>query len=322
MNKKDLEYLIYIIIAGIVYIGLALIQYFMGEKNFSYIGISIILFIISLVIGYLIQKIQSRQEFIENLKTKAYGAIRRLNDIETFINRGLVKISKHENVISEVIFEDIGDTIRSAQYDWADVIENDLNTIRELENKNRELLKIFSIKNLDAKTRNNQVEQLSNEIQSLQKNLPSSLIDIVDSNKFNEKEFFRLQEVINAKVNQTGKITLLIDILDAQLNEIIDHSKPLIFVKQNLIQDYQISSIYIEGDKPGMRIGEVLNPSYYPFYNDAIYFQVVYELFSENLQQARTGLLVDKYSIENEQNKLKNKIYLEIDATGWKTAVG
>ena len=146
MNKKNLKYVISIIIAILAYIGFVLLQFSIQERTFAYIGISIILFIISLLIGLFIQKIQSQQEFQEKLRSKAIGAIRRLSDIEILVKRGLASISKNANTNSTIIYKIINDSVRSAIYDWTDVLEEDFKKIQEIEYKKLELINVLSLR--------------------------------------------------------------------------------------------------------------------------------------------------------------------------------
>jgi len=63
MDKRDKKYLIYIFMGIIAYIAFTIIQYSLIDRKGVYVSFLIILFLISIVIGFFVQKIQSRQEF-------------------------------------------------------------------------------------------------------------------------------------------------------------------------------------------------------------------------------------------------------------------
>jgi hypothetical protein len=291
MKKKDKKYVIYIILGIIAYIAFTIIQYSLIDNKGAHISYLIILFLVSLIIGFFIQKIQSRQEFEENLKSKAYGAIRRLSDIEILVKRGLLRNKREGD--AELIFLNIGDSIKSAKYDWADVIEDDLKTIQDIENKKRELLSIFSAIGADAQEKINRIDQLEKDISTLGKLLPPALQEVTEVNPIDTDYFFACQEMLNNEVTAKKALELQIEVLDPILITVLEQNKPLFFFYS---RDGKKTRLFLTlGLETEQIIGRILN-RYKKFgINDDYYYQVVCEAI--DLNQSYGLFAVEEYSV-------------------------
>lgn len=278
MNKKDTKYVIYIIIALLFYIGLVFLQFSMEDNELPYIGISILLFITSLLIGLSIQKIQSRQEFQEQLRSKAIGSIRRLQDIEILVKRGLTNIPDDTNNNSKTIFNVISDSVRSAKFDWIDVLEEDFKKIQELESKKLALIDALSHTNEDHEEGRKKIIDLKNEITKLQNSIPQTLYSSVTRTQLADMYTFKTQEFLNDIASNVNKYEILIEILDLKLYSIIEQHEPLI-----LHYSYETKNnglFIILGNDIDNKIGKVINKAkeykisdvdYYTWLNSALY---------------------------------------------------
>jgi len=290
----------------IAYIAFTIIQYSLIDRKGVYVSFLIILFLISIVIGFFVQKIQSRQEFENDLKSKAYGAIRRLSDIEILVNRGLLRKKRESD--AELVFLNIGDSIKSAKYDWADVIEDDLKTIQDIENKKRELLRIFSNIGEGTPEKTNRIDQLEKDILTLAKLLPPALQEVTEVNPIDTGNFGMCQKMLNDEVTTKQALELQIEVLDPILLTVLDQNKPLFFLYS---RDGQAIRLFLTlGLETEQIIGRVIN-RYNKFgINDDIYNHVVCEAIDLHHSYGLFG--VEKYSMSPNRSKTDETRWINI----------
>lgn len=254
-----MKYVIYIILGLLSYIGLVFIRFSIEANTLPYIGISIILFIISLIIGLFIQKIQSREEFQERLRSKAIGAIRRLSDIEILVNRGSDNVFEDTNNNSKIMFKLIHDSVRSAIYDWTDVLEEDFKKIQELESKKLALINTLSHTNENHEEGRKKIKDLKNEIIKLQNSIPQTLYSSLTRTQLAEMYNFKTQEFLNDIASNVNEYEILIEVLDPTLYSIIKQKEPLIF---HYSYGSENSGLFVVlGNDINNKIGKVINKS-------------------------------------------------------------
>jgi nitrogen regulatory protein PII-like uncharacterized protein len=275
MKNKKSKYIISIIIAVLTYIGFFFLQFSIQEDTVGYIGVSVILFIISLIIGLFIQKIQSREEFQEQLRSKAIGAIRRLSDIEILVKRGLANVLDTDNN-SKTMFKIINDSVRSAIYDWTDVLEEDFKKIQEIEDKKLELIDVLSHKNGDNKESRKEFVKIKNEITELQKSIPSPLYNSFTDKHLSELQFFKSQEFLNYFASSGEEFGVLIEVLDSfTINLFLTEHRDLTFFYPSKDEDFGLFITY--GLDIDVKIGKVINTFSEYGISDANYYQWLFE---------------------------------------------
>ena len=308
MKNQNLKFVIFIVIAILFYIGFVFLQFSIQERTFAYIGISIILFITSLVIGLFIQKIQSRQEFQEQLRSKAIGSIRRLKDIEILVKRSLTNISASTNDISITMFNIISDSVRSAIFDWTDVLEEDFKKIQELENKKLALINALSYKSEDHEEGKKQIEELEKEISRLQNSIPPKLYSSVTEKQFTEMQFFQTQERLNFLAASRNEYEILIEVLDPKLYSIVEKNEPISFHYSRT--DANNGLFVVSGNDIKNRIGKVIN-----IFTEAVIFDsTYYSWLSTVLHHYRNNELIvlDEYSYQRKSTKKGNEILVKL----------
>jgi len=100
----------------------------------------------SIAIGWVLQRIQSRDDFRKSIKQFAISAYRRILDIEKAVSRlsgvlidDTVKRSPDEVIRMKALYklvEGISDTVNSSAADWADILDQEIkkkDKIQELE---------------------------------------------------------------------------------------------------------------------------------------------------------------------------------------------
>jgi len=295
MNKKKQKYIISIIIAVLAYIGFVFLQFSIQEETYGYIGISIILFIISLIIGLFIQKIQSHEEFQEQLRSKAIGAIRRLSDIEILVKRGLASVLDADNN-SKVMFKIINDSVRSAIYDWTDVLEEDFKKIQEIEDKKLELIDVLSHKKEDKEENRKKFVKIKNEINELQKSIPSPLYYSFTDKHLAEMQFYKSQEFLNYFASSGEEFRILVEVLDLDIIYIfLTEHRDLTFFYSIEDEDFGLYITY--GLDTDVKIGKVINTFSEYGISDANYFQWLFETLNVNVVDVHGQIKdLDEYS--------------------------
>jgi hypothetical protein len=153
-------------------------------------------FILAVAFGWVLQRIDARRQFQENLKGFALSAYRRIIDIEKSVSRisgeiERVRISypadkSHELDMLRIIAEGTNDTVQSSIADWSDVIGDEVQTLKQIAEKESLLETTKASLLLQSRhgkqAENEQLHQMyddinsiSKEIQELRKSLPMSL---------------------------------------------------------------------------------------------------------------------------------------------------
>lgn len=142
--------------------------------------------------GWALQRIDSRKQFQESLKSYALSAHRRIRDIEKSINRlintiDIMRSRNSQNIFNELdalrlIADGMIDTTKSSIADWVDVIGEELSTRDKIEELNKERLSISSkpISKIENSETSKRLKALSDEIQDLENKLPYLLQDDID----------------------------------------------------------------------------------------------------------------------------------------------
>src|SRR5258706_827441 len=182
-------------------------------------------------IGWVLQRIQSRDDFRKNIKQFAISAYRRIIDRERAVQRlsnDLVndiangpseEINRVQGLLGLV--EGISDTVNSSAADWADILDEEIkkkDKIQGLEEERNLLENTLRIENLRAEKADAkfsvQFKQLTDEINKLKSELPQMLrSDLVSSDENYPREGRFSQIVYNYfyhSVQAQSSIVLLI----------------------------------------------------------------------------------------------------------------
>ena len=151
-----------------------------------------IVFFLALAIGWIIQGILSRADYQRGLKDYALSAYRRVTDISDSVAR--MKSEAHQEILQhpesvppvlhviDALADELGNTVRSAIVDWADVIGDDIDTLHRLDQAQR--MQLRALHNLeppsDSSTASETLRRLEQEIETLRGNLPTSLRTAID----------------------------------------------------------------------------------------------------------------------------------------------
>jgi hypothetical protein len=244
---------------------------------------------LSLGFGWILQRIDSRKQFQENLKQFAWSAHRRITDIEKSVRSMEESISQmrlsypkdkiHELDILRAIAEGMDNTVVSSKADWAEIIGEELSTKEEIERLQKELqvLKEQQKKSEDKTLTNQHIEEVNRKITTLVSDLPEWLRISSHEWRFEDDSYPR-----EGRLNQT--------VLDHYLSEATTHScitidvDPFVdlTVPENLnrvIQGKPFSIRVDRGmgnqlafliDKDGDPIGEIRNPFSTIYSNDFV----------------------------------------------------
>lgn len=308
MRTQNLKFLISIVIGVLIYIGLLLLQFSTQERTIPFVGVTILLFVTSLLIGFFIQKIQSRQEFQEQLRSKAIGAIRRLNDIEILVKRGLANISDGTHNNSSTMFNIINDSVRSAIFDWTDVLEEDFKKIQEIEEKKLALVTALNQKSTFREEDRKQIEELRKEIMRLRKSIPLNLSPPLSRELFSEMEAYQTQEMLNILAANRNEYEIRVEILDPKLNSLVEQGKPINF--HYSYADGKSCLFVVSGNDIENPIGKVINR----FTEEVIFDTTYYDWLSTALYKYRNNELIvlDEYTCQIDFSKQDDEILIKI----------
>jgi hypothetical protein len=308
MKSQNKKYWSYICILFIFYIGLAILQYSTEEETLSFFVISIFLFILSLLIGLFIQKIQSRQEFQEQLHSKAIASIRRLNDIENLVKRGLANTPENTNDFSNTLFNIINESVISAIFDWADVLEEDFKKIQELENKKIALITELRHKSKDPEEGKKQILELRQDISRLQKTIPQELYSSVYEKIVMEIGTYQNQELLNFFAGSNPEYEIRIEVFDSELYTIVEKNEPLNIQYSNI--DEKIGLFVVSRDDNKSPLGKVNNK----FANGVIHNSLYYDWLITALYNFRINELIvlDEYAYQRNPTNKRKEILIKI----------
>ena len=219
----------------------------------------------SLLIGFLLQRIDSEKRFYKDLKKYGLSAYRRITDISKSLERAKLEIShrrrmKSDEKISELdiidaIVDGVNETVKSSITDWMDIIGDDLKTqerLQVLESK----LTIQKTSQDESGNNEKKINELQKEISELRNKLPAILL-----------EQARLLEVnidtnLGKMVETTSSFILKIAYLhDGKEDDFISQAKerkPYKFCTQFDERDGHISGIIVF-DNQDTLIGQIMN---------------------------------------------------------------
>ena len=198
-----------------------------------------------------------------------------MSDIEILVKRGLAHTHQSPDNSPELILHIISDSVRSAIYDWTDVLEEDFKKIQEIENKKLELINVLSHKREDSEESKNQIEKLESDISRLQKGISPVLYSSVTEKRLSEMKFFGDQEFLNFEAEHEQEYIVLVEVINEKLISIVEQNKPLYF--HFSYDDRSAGLFLVDGDNTEKKIGKVINKFTKFGISDINYSQWLYE---------------------------------------------
>lgn len=271
-NKFDIVIIVILVVLslGLIWFNYSLPDSYRTTENFFVLQGS--QFLASILLGYFLQRIQSREEFQNDLKKYALSAYRRIIDIGKIIDRLFLiadnaKVKADKGKVSEIdIIQEIIISakfiISSSNADWVDIIGEELKKKERIDELQELAAQIKSSPPKPAaqqKETNDQLEQIRKELYNLRSDLPFILQDNKRMDNYGgpfEPKFSPIiSRYIFDQVEKTGYVTLSIDIDPNKVEEFIRKINSLVFISDAGMGQYHIGAI-IEPDISG----ELVNP--------------------------------------------------------------
>lgn len=222
MKKMNTSFnIIILVFFSLLLIGTYLLKIYLPVmQNFYKIEIVLdgLILIISIAIGWALSRLQSFNEFQEALKGFAYSAQRRVEDNLKIINRISKQIKQyrnrydrktiHELDVIDSNIENLKDSVNSSKVDWLDIIGEDLEKKKKVEEleRERDLLEYFIKAINNDQNKMETIEKLNSKISELRSELPYKLRnDIIYKeipHYYDIESQFVLNEVVDYYANQ------------------------------------------------------------------------------------------------------------------------
>jgi len=140
-------------------------------------------FFIALILGWLLQKIALKEEFIRSLKDYAISAYRRISDIQKSVERfrsEIIQIRQtypsdkiHELDVLAVLGDEMKNTVLSSSYDWADIIGDELKKLEQFQEIETEMRAISSQKPVEPDSdTSRRLLELKKELNKIRSDIP------------------------------------------------------------------------------------------------------------------------------------------------------
>lgn len=241
----------------------------------------------SLLIGFLLQRIDSNKRFYEDLRKYGLSAYRRISDISKALVRAKSEIVKQLDISNDntgtfntlsAIIEGIDETVKSSIIDWMDIIGSDL----EKQKKIQELEADLSRQKLGASEDDEKkvkIHNLQEEINTLKSQLPYLLQEAqvtAESLEIVENYLLGVHSIIKS-------IALSINISnpellhDDNLQKTIKEKTPFTFVFKYKPTSEIIDNVIAYDSKR-----KILGSVYNPFMSNSLYYSKICEILSEN----------------------------------------
>lgn len=236
----------------------------------------------SILIGFILQRLDSTKKFQENLRSYGLSAYRRISDISKSLARARREINLKRKSstdadaqvldIISVIIEGADDTVKSSITDWADIIGDDLKTqerLLELEAS----LSIQMQSNVESQEKERRIQELQNEIQALKSKLPYSLHEYDEMVQVT----IMVDSLLGGMVLSASSFILKIKTINRKDFEhfasSIKDKRPCKFVFKTNANTLRFEEVDVYDDRQVL-IGQVVNPI--KKYND-YFFQKIWE---------------------------------------------
>jgi len=294
-------------------------------------------FFFALVIGFLLQRIYSREVFRNNLREYAFSAYRRISDINKSVIRIKSEIKRmrkfypinkvHELDILRNFADEMSDTVTSSMYDWADIIGEEIEKvekIKELQIEKAEVIKEIpgeidtettEVLVLSDEQTRMKLKELEDEIGNLKTGLPLIIGDTYD---FTHSEDMLprdgrispiIQRIFRDSIERDSCIHLLVKIgsdLDDQLIDYIKKGAPY-YLSTDSAMGHTYLTLYRNDGDP---IGEIRTL----YENESIYhrdyietlFEFIGKEFNDMMPDGMYGMLLtgsqfDKLALDDRQ---------------------
>lgn len=180
-----------LVISLIATIAVIIIQIINSSRPLSQLEtslFSVTQFIFSILFGWLITRLVTKNEYYENLKDYGLSAYRRIRDIKRslFRLRNVItenrdkypKEKTHELDILLKIVDDVDDTVVSSIADWGSIIGSEVKKAETIETLEDQLHQVYATGNLQTISngeRNLEIQKIRSEIANLNAGLPPEL---------------------------------------------------------------------------------------------------------------------------------------------------
>ena len=231
-------------------------------------------FFIALILGWFLQRIASREEFLRSLRDYAISAYRRISDIQKSVERFRLEVVHmrrtypadkiHELDVLAVLGDEMKNTVLSSSYDWADIIGDELEKIEQFQKIETELRTVSS---LGPPGENSETFQtfleLKKELARLRSDIPilmqSSFPGQLDVRPREERISSIVVDHFLSMIQSQSSITLLAryfgDLTEEAVRR-IQASAPYM-----LMEDRAMMQIHLGlHDSNGEMLGEIINP--------------------------------------------------------------
>lgn len=231
-------------------------------------------FFIALILGWLLQRIASREEFIRSLRDYAISAYRRISDIQKSVERFRSEIIRmrrtypsdkiHELDVLAVLGDEMKNTVLSSSYDWSDIIGDEIEKLEQFQKIETELRAVSSLKTAepDSDTSRRLVE-LKNELSRIRSDIPILMQSSLPAQFEDFPREGRISTLVHnyylSMIQSQSAIDLLVncggDLPEEAINQIRDGAPYMIMADRAMMQVHL--SLHVSS---GELFGYVINP--------------------------------------------------------------
>ncbi|MGG3283599.1 hypothetical protein [Paenibacillus solani] len=271
---------------------------------------SVLQFIFSIIFGWLVTRISTKNEFEQSQKRFALSAYRRIKEIEKAVNMLIDRTHNKMSAGSEDVRRElesietnsifIRETIKSSIADWADIIGEEIDNFNKIEQKEEELNKLQEQQNyLDNNSE--KVDQLNNELKGLIETLPNQLKIVRRIESSFQENLEDNKNIIEAMLSRKGFI---------EVSGLIDGAFDFEFANEELQvnKEYEVSlgdvkgriAILVVKNNQGKAIGMITNS----FKHD---YSIFMEALTSYLQSSNFRIKVIRKKINSDSTRVDFK---------------
>jgi hypothetical protein len=178
--------------------------------------------LLSLYIGYFLQRLDSIKRSRESLKKYGFLAYRRIMDIRKSISRlfdEIARMNKYlpEDKTNEVrilhsILEGTFDTVESSVLDWVDIIGEDLSK-KEKVDRLQESLAVSELQLKSSEVDTKRIEDIKKELEQLKSEIPSALQVSNYGDDIEKQKFIFYTNYLTNFIGRDGFVRLVVKII-------------------------------------------------------------------------------------------------------------
>ncbi|MFQ5922110.1 MAG: hypothetical protein ACE5M4_04645 [Anaerolineales bacterium] len=155
----------------------------LGDGAASVASLEVVEFLISVGIGWVLQRLYSREQFRKELQSYGYSAYRRINDMRRSVTRFDRQVKKrlreeasstrHVYELFQEIANSMSDTVRSSVADWAEIVGDEILRAERLRDLELEKASTEASSEFDGGMEADEtIQQVEQEISRLRDDLP------------------------------------------------------------------------------------------------------------------------------------------------------